>query len=93
MQVARSAILGLLPRVSFIAGAETPCAALISLRAWSSLAELDLDNAFGEYDKKDQQYVDRLKVTARAGDGGNGCVSFWKSAAKGRPSQGVHEVH
>lgn len=31
----------------------------------------------------DKLYRDRLKVTARAGDGGAGCVSFWQSTAKG----------
>lgn len=34
-------------------------------------------------DDRDKSYIDRLKVTARAGRGGNGCVSFWRSAAKG----------
>lgn len=33
---------------------------------------------------KDKKYVDRLTVTARAGNGGKGCVSFWQSSSKGR---------
>jgi hypothetical protein len=53
-------------------------------RGWASLAGLDLDDDDSLAPKqKDQQYVDRLKITARAGDGGNCCVSFWRSAAKG----------
>jgi hypothetical protein len=32
---------------------------------------------------RDKSYIDRLKVTARAGSGGNGCVSFWRSIARG----------
>ena len=31
----------------------------------------------------DKNYIDRLKVTARAGNGGSGCASFWRSASKG----------
>ena len=43
-----------------------------------------------ENPKVDKQYVDRLKVTARAGSGGSGCASFWRSASKGkfRPADG-----
>lgn len=43
-----------------------------------------------ENPKADKQYVDRLKVTARAGNGGSGCASFWRSASKGkfRPADG-----
>jgi GTP1/OBG len=43
-----------------------------------------------ENHKVDKQYVDRLKVTARAGNGGSGCASFWRSASKGkfRPADG-----
>lgn len=36
-----------------------------------------------EEQRPDKTYVDRLKVTVRAGNGGSGCVSFWRSAAKG----------
>ena len=32
---------------------------------------------------KRPRFVDRLRVVAEAGRGGNGCVSFWKSRAKG----------
>lgn len=38
--------------------------------------------------QRDKKYVDKLKLTARAGDGGKGCVSFWRSAAKGMFSSG-----
>lgn len=43
-----------------------------------------------ENPKLDKQYVDRLKVTVRAGNGGSGCASFWRSASKGkfRPADG-----
>ena len=34
----------------------------------------------------DKLYRDRLKVTARAGRGGSGCVSFWQSTSKGAVS-------
>ena len=88
MLASRSAILGLVPCTALIA-AETPRVALSSLRAWSSLVDLDIDSFVSEPNTKDQQYVDRLKITARAGDGGNGCVSFWKSAAKGACSEGA----
>ncbi len=30
-----------------------------------------------------RSYVDRLRVVVQAGDGGAGCVTFWRSAAKG----------
>lgn len=36
---------------------------------------------------KDKKYVDRVKIVARAGRGGKGCVSFWRSAAKGERSE------
>ena len=31
----------------------------------------------------DKSYIDRLKVTARAGQGGNGCASFYQGASRG----------
>ena len=48
------------------------------------------DTQLLENPKVDKQYVDRLKVTARAGNGGSGCASFWRSASKGtfRPADG-----
>jgi len=48
------------------------------------------DTQLFENPKVDKQYVDRLKVTARAGNGGSGCASFWRSASKGkfRPADG-----
>lgn len=33
--------------------------------------------------ERDKRYVDRLKVTVRAGSGGNGCISFWRSVGRG----------
>lgn len=38
----------------------------------------------------DKRYVDRLKLTVRAGNGGAGCVSLWKGTSKGkfRPPDG-----
>ena len=30
-----------------------------------------------------RSYVDRLRVVVQAGHGGTGCVTFWRSAAKG----------
>ena len=30
-----------------------------------------------------RSYVDRLRVVVQAGDGGTGCATFWRSAAKG----------
>ena len=47
---------------------------------------------YGENRKHDKKYVDRLKVTAKAGDGGKGCVSFWRSAAKGEWRERVEGV-
>lgn len=32
---------------------------------------------------KDKRYVDRLKITARGGKGGNGCTSFYQEASRG----------
>lgn len=32
---------------------------------------------------KDKRYVDRLKITARGGKGGNGCTSFYQGASRG----------
>eukprot|EP00884_Botryococcus_braunii_P015307 jgi/Botrbrau1/245/Bobra.0022s0219.2 len=34
--------------------------------------------------KKEQTFVDKLRLQAKGGDGGAGCVSFWKSPAKGK---------
>ena len=31
----------------------------------------------------DKRYVDRLKITARGGKGGNGCTSFYQGASRG----------
>lgn len=31
----------------------------------------------------DKRYVDRLKITARGGKGGNGCMSFYQGAGRG----------
>ena len=45
---------------------------------------LDTQSHTEENRQVDKTYVDRLKVTARAGNGGNGCISFWRSASKGR---------
>ena len=42
-----------------------------------SLGDLERDE---EHDKR---YVDRLKITARGGKGGNGCVSFYQGASRG----------
>jgi hypothetical protein len=33
--------------------------------------------------RKEQTFVDRVRVEVKAGDGGSGCVSMWKSQAKG----------
>lgn len=36
--------------------------------------------------RKEQTFVDRVRVEVKAGDGGSGCVSMWKSQAKGTAS-------
>ena len=35
-------------------------------------------------EERDKRYIDRLKVSLRAGSGGHGCVSFWRSVARGK---------
>jgi hypothetical protein len=54
---------------------------------WHSCAPLlgaaDAGDHSLEEQRPDKTYVDRLKVTVRAGKGGSGCVSFWRSASKG----------
>lgn len=37
--------------------------------------------------KKEQHFVDKLRIQVKAGSGGAGCVSFWKSPAKGTTRQ------
>lgn len=37
--------------------------------------------------KKEQRFVDKLRIQVKAGSGGAGCVSFWKSPAKGTMRQ------
>ena len=69
---------GLLPRL--------PVAALSNLLALSpallrTLNTLAVDDE--PHTQQDKRYVDRLKVTARAGRGGNGCVSFYQGASRG----------
>ena len=46
----------------------------------SGIAVLGPDDAMPEHDKR---YVDRLKLVARGGGGGHGCVSFWRSVSRG----------
>ncbi|KAL4440538.1 hypothetical protein ABPG75_003539 [Micractinium tetrahymenae] len=43
-------------------------------------AALDSD----QLQEHDKRYVDRLKLTARAGKGGNGCASFYQGASRGK---------
>ena len=52
---------------------------LSTLQAVSFNAEIDFDPQL----QKDRRYVDRLKITARAGKGGNGCLSFYQGASRG----------
>lgn len=55
------------------------------LRTLSTAAGVEDDDA-PAHDKK---LVDRLKIQARGGKGGNGCVSFYQGASRGascRPS-------
>ena len=69
MQMMRSSIATLLPRTGLLA--PPPPLSLVSLRGWASAArELDLSDEKDQSKSKDQKYVDRIKITARAGDGG-----------------------
>ncbi|PRW39081.1 putative GTP-binding mitochondrial [Chlorella sorokiniana] len=42
------------------------------------------DTSDQQQQAKDKRYVDRLKITARGGKGGNGCTSFYQGASRGR---------
>lgn len=51
------------------------------LRRLSTFTEVsDVEQEPPQHDKS---YVDRLKITARAGKGGNGCASFYQGASRG----------
>jgi hypothetical protein len=41
------------------------------------------DDGDADAPSHDKRYVDRLKITVRAGKGGNGCISFYHSAGRG----------
>lgn len=65
-------------------------ACLIHGCSWPGVAHNRVKRPYAEENElddpskaRDQNYVDRLKITARAGAGGNGSVSFWRSIAKG----------
>jgi len=67
--------------------ARLPTSALSGLLALSpallrslSTASADLQDEAPAHDKR---YVDRLKLTARGGKGGNGCVSFYQGTSRG----------
>ncbi|GAB4813947.1 hypothetical protein N2152v2_000993 [Parachlorella kessleri] len=51
--------------------------------AASLASSYDESSSVGTEDR-DKRYIDRLKVSLRAGSGGNGWVSFWRSGAKGK---------
>ncbi|KAL4419463.1 hypothetical protein ABPG77_003576 [Micractinium sp. CCAP 211/92] len=52
------------------------------LRTISTAATSDAD--LQEHQEHDKRYVDRLKLTAKAGRGGNGCASFYQGASRGK---------
>lgn len=52
------------------------------LRTISTAATSDAD--LQEHQEHDKRYVDRLKLTAKAGRGGNGCASFYQGASRGQ---------
>ncbi|CAL8470206.1 g9748 [Coccomyxa elongata] len=39
---------------------------------------------FSTYDSTDNKFIDKIRVKAKAGDGGSGCDSLWKSNKKGK---------
>lgn len=41
---------------------------------------------------RDYDFVDRLRIQARGGQGGSGSVSLWRSSAKGKPSVHVNPL-
>lgn len=50
-------------------------ALLRTLRTYQTVLKSDAQH--------DKRYVDRLKITARAGKGGNGCFSYYQGASRG----------
>lgn len=78
--LAMSLQAGLGPRTSCsLGGLLNLSPALLGCLRTINTAILDSD----QQQEHDKRYVDRLKLTAKAGKGGNGCASFYQGASRG----------